>query len=298
MSLPKGRLKSIHTPVNGLSMHARVSADPAPAHAPAIVLVHGLVLASRYMVPTAELLANDYPVYVPDLPGYGESDKPEHLLNLGELADALSRWMDVMAIDRATLLGNSLGCQKIVEFALRHPDRIERAILQGPTVDRYARNLPEQVFRFLLDAPNERPTQALLMAYDYWLAGVPRILHTIGLALGDPLEQKLPQVHVPALVVRGSLDPIVPQDWAEEVARLLPQGKLAVIPGAGHTINYSAPLELARVTRAFINQTPPALTPALEICVEPAHPVPIGHPPSGQTHRSAPTPPTSIRADT
>jgi 2-hydroxy-6-oxonona-2,4-dienedioate hydrolase len=261
MSLSKGRLKSIRTTVDGLSIHARVSADPTPADAPAIVLVHGLVLASRYMVPVAELLATDYPVYVPDLPGYGDSDKPEHLLSLSELADALCHWMDAMGIERATLLGNSLGCQKIVEFALRHPDRIERAILQGPTVDRQARNLPEQVWRFLLDAPNERPSQGFLMAYDYWLAGLPRIFHTIGLALDDPLEQKLPHVQVPTLVVRGSLDPIVPQVWAEEVAMLLPMGQLVVIPGVGHTINYSAPLELARVTRAFLNQTAPLITP-------------------------------------
>jgi 2-hydroxy-6-oxonona-2,4-dienedioate hydrolase len=255
MDLPKGRLKSIRTSVDGLSIHAGVSADPAPAGAPPVVLVHGLVISSRYMVPTAELLAIDYPVYAPDLPGYGESDKPDHLLNLPELADALCRWMDAMGLERATLLGNSMGCQKIVEFAVRHPDRIDRAILQGPTVDRHARNLPAQLGRFLLDSPHERPSQTLLMAYDYALAGIPRLLHTINLALADPIEQKLPQVQVPTLVVRGSLDPIVPQDWVEEVVRLLPQGQLAVIPGAGHTINYSAPLELARVSRAFIQAT-------------------------------------------
>lgn len=259
MSLHKGKLRSIHTPVDGLSMHARVSAEPVPDDAPVIVLVHGMVISSRYMVPTAELLAPDYHVYAPDLPGYGESDKPNHLLNLPELADALCRWMDAVGIDRATLLGNSLGCQKIVEFAVRHPDRIERAILQGPTIDRHARNFPEQFVRFLMDSPNERPTQTLLMSYDYWLAGLPRILHTIRITLEDSIERKLPDVQVPTLVVRGKLDPIVPQAWVEEVVRLLPKGQLAVIPGAAHTINYSAPLELVRVTRAFLNATKPDL---------------------------------------
>ena len=59
---------------------------------------------------------------------------------------------------------------------------------------------------------------------------------------------------MPTLVVRGSRDQIVPQRWAEEAARLLPMGRLVVIPGAAHTANYSAPMELAHVTRAFLSE--------------------------------------------
>ena len=69
----------------------------------------------------------------------------------------------------------------------------------------------------------------------------------------DRIEEKLPHVRVPALVVRGSKDPIVPQRWAEEVARLLPMGRLVVVPGAPHTLVYDAPLELARVVRPFLS---------------------------------------------
>jgi len=53
---------------------------------------------------------------------------------------------------------------------------------------------------------------------------------------------------------------MVPQEWAEEVAALPPQGQLAVIPGVGHAINYSAPLELAQVTQAFLDATESPLT--------------------------------------
>jgi len=255
MSLRKGRLHSQYTTVDGLKMHARVSAEPVPEDATVVILVHGVVISSRYMIPTAELLAPDYRVYAPDFPGYGESEKPEHILELPELTDVLCRWMDAVGIERATMLGNSFGCQIIAEFAVRYPERIERAILQGPTIDRHARNFPEQFWRFILDSPNERPSQTLVMSYDYWLAGLPRIVRTIQMALEDPIEEKLPYVRVPTLVVRGKEDPIVPQQWAEEVVNLLPNGKLVVIPGAAHTINYSAPLELVRVTQAFINAT-------------------------------------------
>lgn len=79
--------------------------------------------------------------------------------------------MDAVGIERATMLGNSFGCQIIVEFAVRYGDRIERAILQGPTIDRHARTLPQQMWRLLLNSPLEDPSQAPLQAYDYWVAG-------------------------------------------------------------------------------------------------------------------------------
>jgi pimeloyl-ACP methyl ester carboxylesterase len=64
----RGQIESKWTVVGGLPMHARVSVEPVPAGSPAIVLVHGLGVASRYMVPTAERLASVYRVYAPDLP--------------------------------------------------------------------------------------------------------------------------------------------------------------------------------------------------------------------------------------
>lgn len=255
MSLRKGRLQSQYTTVDGLSMHARVSAEALPEDATVVILVHGLVISSRYMIPTAELLAPDYRVYAPDLPGYGESDKPERVLELPELADVLCRWMDSVGIERATMLGNSFGCQIIAEFAVRHPDRISRAVLQGPTFDRHTRSIPEQLLPYITNPQLERPSLALVLAYDYWLAGFWRIVRTIQMLLEDRIEAKLPYMRVPTLVVRGKEDPIVSQRWAEEVVDLLPDGKLVVIPGGGHTLNYSAPLELVRVTQAFLNAT-------------------------------------------
>ena len=59
---------------------------------------------------------------------------------------------------------------------------------------------------------------------------------------------------MPTLVVRGERDPIVPQYWAEEVARILPRGRLAVVPEAGHALNYSRPHDLARLVRAYLSE--------------------------------------------
>jgi pimeloyl-ACP methyl ester carboxylesterase len=104
------------------------------------------------MVPAAERLGVHHPVYAPDLPGFGKSAKPRQALDLAGLSDALASWMRAVGLNRAAFLGNSMGCQIVAEFALRHPSLIERAVLQGPTVDREARNLVRQAARLPADA--------------------------------------------------------------------------------------------------------------------------------------------------
>lgn len=247
-----GRLESRWFLIDGWRMHVRVSVEPVPADAPAVVLVHGLGVASTYMVPTAVRLARWYRVYAPDLPGFGHSDKPPDALDIPQLADALVAWMDAAGLERAVFIGNSLGCQIIVNAAVRHSSRIERAVLQGPTMDRHARTLRQQVGRALLDVLREHPTQPLVQTRDYAKFGLRRSLQTFHFAVEDRIEDKLRLVRAPTLVVRGSRDPIVSQRWAEEVTRLLPEGRLVVMPGAPHTLNYSTPREFVQVLRPFL----------------------------------------------
>jgi pimeloyl-ACP methyl ester carboxylesterase len=71
--------------------------------------------------------------------------------------------------------------------------------------------------------------------------------------ISDPVERKLHHVRVPTVVVRGERDPIVPLGWAREVAHTLPDARLVEIPGAGHTVNWSAPKELAEVVRPLLS---------------------------------------------
>jgi len=248
-----GRLESKWTSVNGLSIYARVSVDPVPVEDSAIVMVHGLVVSSRYMVPTAIRLAPYYHVYAPDLPGFGKSDKPSHVLNITELSDVLADWMQAIGLKQATLLGNSMGCQVIANLVLRHPERVSRVILMGPTMDPQARMAYQVIVRWLLNAPREPLSLFPIVVRDYLAAGLRRFARTFRDALQDRIEEHLPHIRVPGLVVRGEYDTIVPERWAEEAARLLPQGQLVVIARAAHDVNYDSPVELTRVVRAFMS---------------------------------------------
>ncbi len=254
MSQKLGRLESSWITVDGLPMHARVSVDPAPVRSLPVVLVHGIGVASRFMVPIAERLAPHHPVYAPDLPGFGKSGKPIHTLNLIELTDTLVGWTRAIGLEGATFLGNSFGCQIVADLAVRYPELVERVVLQGPTTDPRARTAWRQIARLLRNSSREPLSHGLISAREYPRCGFRQLAKTFRYALEDHIEEKLPYMRVPALVVRGSKDPIVPQRWAEEAAHLLPEGRLVVIPGAPHTLVYDAPLELARVVRPFLGE--------------------------------------------
>lgn len=252
---PRVGLESRQATVRGWKTHFLASAVPtrrSPEDVVPVVMVHGMVVSGRYMVPTAELLATRHPVYVPDLPGFGRSEGPERVPEVSGLAELLAGWMEAAGVYRAALLGNSFGCQIAAELAVRRPELVERLVLQGPTPDPRGRTAARLLLRWLRDAPRESPSQGPIMLRDYRDAGPRRALDVFRRMLEDPIEEKLPRVLVPTLVVRGSRDPIVPQRWAEEAADLLPHGRLVVVPGAAHTMNYSAPAELARTVLPFL----------------------------------------------
>jgi 2-hydroxy-6-oxonona-2,4-dienedioate hydrolase len=253
VSTRSGELESRWTTAGGSRMHARVSADrPSEGGGVPVVLVHGLVVSGLYMVPTAERLVPFYMVCAPDLPGFGKSDKPARALDVTELADALGAWMDAEGLGPAVLVGNSLGCQVIADMAARGPHRVAGLVLTGPTVDPAGRTLYEQFKRLLVDATRERFSIVFTWLRGFGEAGPTRAWQTSRYALENRIEENLPRIHAPALVVRGARDPIAPQAWAEQVTRLLPRGRLAVVPGGPHALNYSTPDELALLIREFI----------------------------------------------
>ena len=245
-------MRGVWTKVDGRRMYARTWADAAPKDARQVVLVHGLGVSSRYMTPMAVRLASRVRVYAPDLPGSGKSEKPPRVLDVPELADALAAWLEASRIERASFVANSLGCQVTVDLAMRYPERVERLVLVSPTINRHNRSALRQFAAFLLDIPREPLSLLPLALFDYLTSGIFRGLRTLNHALLDRIEEKLPHVEAPALVVCGGRDPLVPDEWAAEVARLLPRGRLVLFPRAAHAVNYNSPDELAAVVLSFL----------------------------------------------
>jgi pimeloyl-ACP methyl ester carboxylesterase len=243
--------------VGGLAVHARV-ADLVPPWFPAVALVHGLGVSSRYMAALARELAPFYRVFAVDLPGFGRSEKPPRPLGLVELSEALATWMRATGLRSATLIANSYGCQVAVELATRRPRLVERLVLIGPTTDPAYRTRRQQVAQLLRDAIREPISLLGLAVSDYLRSGPRVIVKSLSEAVANPLETRLPLVVAPALVIRGMRDPLVSPTWAARVASELPAGRLAVVPGVAHAAHYAAPRSVARTVRRFVDEQPAA----------------------------------------
>ena len=246
-------LVSEYVRVDGLRMHARVSARAPRRDQIPVVLVHGMVVSSRYMKPLAEILAADMDVYAPDLPGFGKSEAGSWAADVPGLAAGLDRWMDALGLEQALVVGNSLGCQIAARLAGSYPHRARELVLLGPMVEPSARNLFVLAARGLVNAGLEPPSLGAVIMRDLWAIGLPRAFGVLRGMLADRIETTLPAVSVPTTIVRGERDPLVSEPWVHQLCSLLPRYRMVVIPNAGHALNYNAPEQVAALVRDLLD---------------------------------------------
>jgi 2-hydroxy-6-oxonona-2,4-dienedioate hydrolase len=253
-------LRSIRLHAGGYELHALVSRE-GPAHRPPVVLVHGLGMSTRYLRPLAESLAGAVSVSAPDLPGFGHSESPPHVLTIPELADTVIAWLDALRLETAALVGNSLGCQIIAEAAARHPDRVSHAVLIGPSMDPRARTPAAQIARLIRVAFREPLAMSRIAVMDYLHCGTRRLWRTFQHGLDHPMADRLRQVQCPTLVLRGEHDLLSTAPWCEEATRRLPHGDLMTIPDAAHAVHFSHPDIVSAAVTTFLDQHPEPATP-------------------------------------
>ena len=96
---------------------------------PVLLLVHGMAGSSSTWRDVLPKLAQRFTVVAPDLPGHGESDKPLQDYSLGAHANSLRDLMIALGIDRATVVGQSLGGGVAMQLAYQYPRHCERLVL-------------------------------------------------------------------------------------------------------------------------------------------------------------------------
>lgn len=230
-------------------MHAAICGQES---SPPVVCVHGQGCSHRYFLPFARAMSDRAEVVAPDLPGFGRTKGPREVLDVRGLSLALADWLRATHRGGSVIVANSAGCQVVVDLAVHAPGLLGPVVLNGPTMDARARTLLRQAWRLCLDAPLEAPGLQLVLARDYLDCGPRRFARTLTSFLDDPLERKLHRIRPPTVVVRGSLDPVVPRAWAQEVAHTLAFGSYCEIKLAGHTLNWSRPRALADVVAPLL----------------------------------------------
>jgi 2-hydroxy-6-oxonona-2,4-dienedioate hydrolase len=253
-----------------------------------VVVVHGLVAASRSVGPLLERLARlGFAAWAPDLPGFGLTDKPPWTLSVEELADSLEAWLDDFGSGPVHLLGNSFGSEVAVAVAERRPDLVDHLVLLGPTIEPRLRRLAMAVcppLRREVGRPRRPPSRwarlatvvsgraaavalrlprrqhgpgpslATVTVVEWCCAGLLRAAGTVVAALNDPVERRLASVRAPTLVLRAERDHVIRPAWVAEMAARLPDGRSATLSGVGHSAQYHGAGAVARALQAFVEK--------------------------------------------
>ncbi|WP_293903893.1 alpha/beta hydrolase [Phenylobacterium sp.] len=242
--------------IDGVRLRLR---DTGPRGAPAVILLHGFGASLDTWEPWAQALSARYRVIRFDLPGFGLTGPDP----TGDYTDAremkiLADLMDQLGIDRASLIGNSLGGRIAWNFAALHPDRVTRLVLvspdgfaspgfeydKPPSTPLMMRALPYVAPRGLLRAnlavayarPAALSEPTLTRYRDMMLApGVrPAILARMSqVILRDPAPT-LARIQAPTLLLWGEQDGMIPIGNAADYLRDLPHASLVRLPNLGH----------------------------------------------------------------
>jgi pimeloyl-ACP methyl ester carboxylesterase len=264
----------------GLRIHYYEAGAPS---APPLVLIHGLGDEADTWRHVLEPLAATYRVIAPDLPGFGRSSHPRRAYSLGFFARTLAQLLAGLGVERATLVGSSMGAAIAQRIALGQPDRVTRLVLlDGALPVGQSGRPPATLWWFLTPGVGELAYTSLRRSQDQayatlrpyyadldalpeqdraflrervwarvWSSGQRRaFLSTLRwLAVervlrARELRARLAGLHVPTLLVWGEHDQVVARAEGEALAALLPNARLELIAGAGHLPQQERPAEV------------------------------------------------------
>jgi pimeloyl-ACP methyl ester carboxylesterase len=244
---------------------------------PPLVLVHGLGYARWGWEPVAPALAETFTVVTLDNRGIGGSDVPPGPYSTPAMAEDVLAVLDAAGLDRAHVVGTSLGGMVAQELAIARPERLDRLVLACTTPGgEGAFPLPERTLQLLAEAPALAPDVALRRFVenalaDRTVADRPELVQRIyqkrlefppdpsgwqaqaaAGATHDALS-RLEQIEAPTLVLHGTDDSVVDARNAEVVERAIPNAQRVMVEGAGHLFFWEDPTRFVDVVRDFLN---------------------------------------------
>jgi pimeloyl-ACP methyl ester carboxylesterase len=271
--------------VEGLRIHCLIAGQ---ADAPPVLLLHGggYDSASLSYRPSIGPISQYHRVFAPDWPGYGESDKPRVRYSTEYYVDFLSHLMEALGLQKASLVGISMGGAISLGFSLRWPERVDKLVLVD--IHGLGKEVPGRVMSYaMVRLPllnrvvwtilgrSRRMVRWSLQTVFYDPPAVTsslvdevfQVAHKPGVGLAWRTWQRneigwsglhtnyvgrLHTLAVPTLILHGAEDRYVPVSWAQRAHTLIGSSELDIFPQCGHWLTRERPAEFKRAALGFL----------------------------------------------
>lgn len=253
---------------------------------PAIVFVHGLSGSWPNWLEQLPVFATTNRVIAMDLPGFGHSPMPEEKITISGYGRVLDGLMETLDVSAATVVGNSMGGFAATELAIAFPQRVERLVLVSPAgISTYQHSSVERLDPFLRRAapmialytgwtaarsdwvarrrglrnltlgfvarhPSRLP--AALVAEQIRGAGKPGFMQALRANIDYPIEERLPEIACPTLIVWGEDDKVIPVADANLFEQLIPNSRKVIYQDTGHVAMLERPDSFNELLREFM----------------------------------------------
>jgi pimeloyl-ACP methyl ester carboxylesterase len=207
----------------------------------------------RYLAKLHDELALGADVYSIDLPGFGGLPKPGTAPGVTEMAHALGGVLRALSIRKAVLIGHSMGVQWVTELAVLAPEFAGAVVVIGPVADDAHRSLVAQSVALAIDVLGEPPTVNTTVFLDYLRCGPVWYLKQARHMVSYRIEDRVPRLTMPFLVIRGGNDPIAGRSWCRRLCGRAEQGSFVTVPGHRHVVQFTAPRAVASAIEAFVH---------------------------------------------
>ena len=255
---------------NGIKIHyQRTGGDKPP-----IVLAHGFSDNGPCWVALAPMLRENYDVIMYDARGHGLSDAPETGYSTEDRVADLAGLIHALGLEKPILMGHSMGASTVGWTVPKHPDIASAAILEDPGLHRRAqtpsseeerKNMAKKRRAEILERKAMTREQLMELGrsntnwpeeeYGPWADSKqqlsPNVVSTLGGMMRGWMGDAFPKIKIPVLILKQDTDE-EGKKRDQEVAKLLPNGKLVHIEGAGHCIRRDKPEATIKVLKEFL----------------------------------------------
>lgn len=254
--------------VNGMEMYYEVTGEGPP-----LVVLHGAYMNIPSMGEIIPMLAETHTIYAIEFQGHGRTTDIDRPITYPNLADDVAAFMDAVDLETADVFGYSMGAAAGLQFAIRHPDRIDRLVAASVAYDAegwqpaFSDFIPQMTPDMFIGTPMEDAYRELAADPE----GFPALVEKLIALEHEPMawEDDVKELDLPILIIAGDADVstlehnvalfrLLGGGVMGDMGEPLPASRLAVLPATSHTAVINQPDLLHLLIEPFLQDETPA----------------------------------------